>query len=32
MGLFVDKLTPKGDIEPSDLLGEGLNALKKLFG
>jgi uncharacterized protein YidB (DUF937 family) len=28
----VDKLTPKGDIEPSDLLGEGLNALKKLFG
>jgi uncharacterized protein YidB (DUF937 family) len=28
----VDKLTPKGDIEPSDLLGEGLNALKKSFG
>jgi len=27
----VDKLTPKGNIEPSDLLGEGLQVLKGFF-
>ena len=28
----IDKLTPKGSIPSEDLLGEGLGALKKLFG
>lgn len=28
----VDKLTPKGNIPVESLLGEGLNALKKIFG
>ena len=28
----VDKLTPKGSIPVESLLGEGLNALKKIFG
>jgi uncharacterized protein YidB (DUF937 family) len=32
MPAVVDKLTPKGDIPVEDLLGGGLNALKKLFG
>jgi len=27
----VDKMTPKGTIQPNDLMGEGLSALKKLF-
>ena len=28
----VDKLTPKGEIPPESLLGDGLSALKKLLG
>jgi uncharacterized protein YidB (DUF937 family) len=32
MPQIVDKLSPKGEIPPEDLLGEGLNTLKKLFG
>ncbi len=28
----IDKLTPKGTIEPSSLTGAGLEALKKLLG
>ncbi len=29
---IVDKLTPKGNIEPESLMGDGLDALKKIFG
>lgn len=28
----IDKLTPKGNIPPEELLGKGLSSLKKLFG
>ena len=29
---IVDKLTPRGTIEPESLMGDGLDTLKKIFG